>query len=232
MIGRLVQQQNVRFFQQQPGQIYTGFLAAGQAVKFLAPLLRRNAKAVADFVHLYVHVVSAAGLEPVGQGIVLPELGVCGAVCHFAFQQLHLLTYPQNIRIGRAQHILYGIALREPGYLRDQAQLFVGVHVDLAGIVVHLPGEDVEERGLAAAVAAQNGDALPFLNLEGQVFQKIFADDEEFCQIRYLYIYHGFSPLLSLQGFQNQIQLLRGAQKVQGLKHGVGAHALRQAQLF
>ena len=113
------------------------------------------------------------------------------------------MAHPQNLREGGAKHIFYSETLREPGNLRNQAQFLVGIDINLAGIVIHLPGQDIKKRCLAAAVAAQNGNALPFLNLKGQVFQQIFANDKEFCQIRYLYIYHGFTPLYL---FQNSIQ--------------------------
>ena len=190
MVGGLVQQQNVRLFQQQPGQVHPGFFTTGQAGKVLNPLLRGDAQAVADFVHFHVHVVAAAGLEAVGQGVVFLQLGIGGTVGHFAFQQLHLLTNTQKVRVGRAQHVLHGIARGELGNLGDEAQLFIGIDVDFAGIVVHLAGEDVEKGGFSAAVAAQNCHALPFLNFKGQVFQQIFSDDEEFCQIGYLDIDH------------------------------------------
>ena len=65
MVGGLIQQQNVRLFQQQPGKVHPGLFPAGEAGKFLASLFGRNAKTVADLIHLHIHVVAAAGLEPV-----------------------------------------------------------------------------------------------------------------------------------------------------------------------
>ena len=87
----------------------------------------------------------------------------------------------EEVRVGAAQHVLDGVARRELGDLGDQTQPLVGVDVDLAVVVVHLAGEDLEERGLAAAVPPQNRHPLPLLNVKGQTVQQILADDEEFC---------------------------------------------------
>ena len=81
------------------------------------------------------------------------------------------------------------------GNLRDESQTFVGIDINLSVIVVHLPCEDIEKRGFSAAISAQDGNTLPFLNLKTQVFQKIFADNKEFCQIFDLNINHCCSPV-------------------------------------
>ena len=64
MVGRLVQEQNVGFFQQQTRQIDPRLFPAGKAVKGLCALLRRNGQAVAYLIHIHVHLISAAGLKP------------------------------------------------------------------------------------------------------------------------------------------------------------------------
>ena len=50
MVRRLVQQQNIRFFQQQTGKVHPGFFAAGKAGKFLGALFLGDCKTVADFI--------------------------------------------------------------------------------------------------------------------------------------------------------------------------------------
>ena len=167
----LIQQQNVRLFQQQPGKVHPGLFPAGEAGKFLASLFGRNAQAVADLVHLHIHVVAAAGLEPIGQGIVFPELSVGSTDRHLPFQSLHPLSQIQKLPECRAEHILHGKSLRKLRDLGNEAQLLVRVYIDLPGIIVHLAGEDIEQGGFSAAVSTQNGHALPLLNLKAEVFQ-------------------------------------------------------------
>ena len=140
VVGGLIQQQNVRLFQQQPGEVHPGLFPAGEAGKFLASLFGRNAKTVADLVHLHIHVVAAAGLEPVGQGIVFPELSVGSTDRHLPFQNLHPAAQAQKLRKGRAEHILHGKPLRKLRNLRNEAQLLVWVYINLPGIIVHLAG--------------------------------------------------------------------------------------------
>ena len=190
VVGGLVQQQNIRLFQQKPGKIDPGLLAAGQAVKFLGPLGRRDAQAVADLIHIHIHIIAAAGLEAVYQGIVFPELLSRGPLGHGLLQGLHFPFGGGQLRKCGAQHVLHGIARRETGNLRDETQFFIGVHVDLPAVIVHFAGEDFEKGGFAAAVAAQNGHPLPFLNVKGQVLQQVFPDDKEFFNVFYGYINH------------------------------------------
>ena len=120
MVGRLVQKQNVRLFQQKAGKIRPGFFAAGQAVKFLGALFRRDAQAVADFVRFHVHFVAAPGLEAVGQAVVLPQLLRRRAPRHVHFQPLHSGFHLHEAGIGGAQHVLHGVARREFGNLGNQ----------------------------------------------------------------------------------------------------------------
>ena len=171
VVGGLIQQQNVRLFQQQPGKVHPGLFPAGEAGKLLTSLFGRNAQAVADLVHLHIHVVAAAGLEPVGQGIVFPELSVSSTGRHLPFQRLHPAVQAQKLRKGRAKHILHGKSIRKLRDLGNEAQLLVWVYINLPGIIVHLTGEDIEQGSLSAAVSAQDGYALPLLNLKTEVFQ-------------------------------------------------------------
>ena len=116
---------------------------------------------------------------------------------HLLLQPLHLLLDGVEVGVGAAQHILHGVACGEFGDLGDQAQTLVGIDVDLAVVIVHLAGEDLEERGLAAAVPAQDRHSLPLLDVKGQTIQKIFTDGEKFYQVFDLYIDHlVFSKML------------------------------------
>ena len=179
VVGGLVQQQNVRFLQQQPGKIHPGFFTAGQAVEFLLPLRRGNAQTVADLVGLHIHVIAAAGLEPVAEGVILPEHLRGSAPGHLMFQQLHAAAQLHQRREGRAKHILHRVSRREFGNLGDQSQPLVGVDENRTVIVIHLTGKNLEQGGFSAAVASQNRDALALLHLEAQTLQQVFPDHEE-----------------------------------------------------
>ena len=117
MVGGLVQKQNVRLFQQKTGEVRPGFFTAGKTVEHLGALLRRDAQAVADLIHVHVHFVAAPGLEAVGQAVVLPQLLRRRAPRHIRFQPLHSGFHLHEAGIGGAQHVLHGVARRELGDL-------------------------------------------------------------------------------------------------------------------
>ena len=52
-----------------------------------------------------------------------------------------------------------------------------GIQADIKAMSV----VGVHATSVITAVTAQNGNALPFLNLKGQALQQILADDEELC---------------------------------------------------
>ena len=180
MVGRLVQQEDVSLLQQKAGQVYTGLLAAGEGIKLLFSLIGGDSQTVADLVHFHIHLVAAACGEAGHQIVVFLQLLVGGAVHHGQLQDLHLPLCRQNVGVRRTQNVLNGVAVGELGDLGDQAQPLGGVDVDLAVVIIHLAGEDLEEGGLAAAVAAQDGNTLALLDLKGQVLQQILADGKEF----------------------------------------------------
>ena len=180
MVGGLVQQEDIRLLQQEPCQVDPGLLPAGEAVEELGPLGWGDPQAVADLVHLYVHVVAASGLEPGHKGVVGFQLLLGGSLLHGLLQGLHLLFGCKDLPKGRPQNILHGVAQGEMGDLGDHAQLLIGIYIDLSTVIVHFPGDDLKERGLPAAVTPQDGNPLPLLDLKGKVLQQVFPDDKEF----------------------------------------------------
>ena len=181
MVGGLVQKQNLRLLQQQPGQIHPGLFAAGEAGKFLASLLFCDAQAVADLIRVHIHIVAALGGKAVGQTVIFIQNLPGGTGSHGLLQLLHAHADLQELRKSRAQNVLYGVACRVLGDLGDETQLLVGVYIHLAIVISDFPGENAKQGGLAAAVSAQNGHTFPLLDLKGQILQEIFTDDKEFC---------------------------------------------------
>ena len=119
VVGRLIQQENIRLFQQKPGKVYPGLFTAGQAGKLLTALLLRDAQTVADLIHLYIHLVAAAGLKLIAQGVVFPQLRLRCAGLHYVLQTAHPLLDAMQIGVGGTQHVLHVVALRENGNLRN-----------------------------------------------------------------------------------------------------------------
>ena len=70
MVGRLVQQENIRLFQQQPRQIDTCFFAAGKPVKKARTHFLRNSKAVANLIRLYALLITTAHMVCVTQPVI------------------------------------------------------------------------------------------------------------------------------------------------------------------
>ena len=94
------------------------------------------------------------------------------------------------------KNILNQEALREMRNLGNQAQTLIGINIDLTVIIVHFPGENLQECGLSAAVSAQDCDTLSLLDFKGQTIQEVFSDYKEFYKVFYRYINHCLSPKL------------------------------------
>ena len=73
VVCRLIQQQNIRFFQQEPGKIDTGLLSPGKAVKFLLALLPGNPQAVTDLIGFYIRFIAASCLKRCSEPVIFPE---------------------------------------------------------------------------------------------------------------------------------------------------------------
>ena len=149
MVGGFVQQQHVRFLQQQAAQRDATLLAAGQRPDLRVP--RRDAQRVGgDFQLLFEHVRVVGGenrLQPLLFGGELVEVGSffgiglinpiqCGlGLQHFADAFLHRLAH--------------GLVRVEFGLLRQVADLDTGLRACFAlKILVHA-GHDLEDGGLA-----------------------------------------------------------------------------------
>ena len=194
VIGGLVQEENFCLLQQEPGQIHPGFLPAGEHIKFLLPHRLRNSQAVADLVRIHVHVIAASGCKAVAQPVILVQDVFGGAGSHLPLQLLHPPPHLHQLLEGRAKHLLHRVPGGIAGDLRDEAQLLVGVDIDLPLVISNLPGENAKQRGLAAAVAAQNGHTLALLHLKGQAVQQIVSNFKGLYQILHGNISHNVSP--------------------------------------
>lgn len=112
MVRRLVEQQDVRPFQQQPRQIDARLFSAGEACKLLPALRGGDGKAVADLIRLRVGLIAAARREAVHQLVVAAQQLLRGVVGHLRLDGLHLHPDAVELRERRAQHVVHRIARR------------------------------------------------------------------------------------------------------------------------
>ena len=176
MIRRLVEQKNIRFFQEQSGQIHPRLLAPGKHGEELIAHRVRNPKAVADLVHIRIHFIAAAHLIGVGEAVIFRKDCPIRRDGHLLLQGSHLFLHGEQIPIGRAKHVLHRVTHGIDRDLGDQADFAVRRKDNGALVRLQLPGEHAEERGLAAAVAAHDAHALPRQDLKGKPVQQDLAD--------------------------------------------------------
>ena len=140
VVGRLVQQQNVRVLQDQAAQIHPGLFAAGETVKQLLPHFPGNGQAVGDLIHRHVGVISAEDLEPLAESTVAPQDGGVGLPRrHTVRQLLHFLRQLLQAGKGGTQHILHRVSGGIHGDLGDQTHPAALSDGHLALVVVDLP---------------------------------------------------------------------------------------------
>ena len=86
------------------------------------------------------------------------------------------LLHAEKGRKSGAKHILHRIPFRIMGNLGDETQLFPRGDHDGALVRGDFSGQDAEEGGLAAAVAAHDAHPLSGIDVEAQAVQQVVAD--------------------------------------------------------
>ena len=161
VVGRLVQNKDIRLFQQELCQTQTGQLTAGQNAHILAPCILRKAHAGQHLFDVDVHVVAVGRVDDVLQRIVLfQQRRVIWSGRHLLFQNLHLGHRVQHRGKGRA-HLPVNIKCRVKLCVLFQiAQRHAVGHTEFPVIVGVNAGQDLEERRLARAVLTHDADAV------------------------------------------------------------------------
>ena len=172
MVGRFVQNENVRFFQQQLCQPQAGQLAAGKHSDVLCPGILCKAHAGQHLFDVDVHVVAVGGVHDALQLFMLSQQsGVVGLGGHFALEDLHLCHGVQHRGKGGA-HLAVNIQrCIELCVLCQIAQRHTVGHAELALVVLIFAGEDLQQSGLARAVLAHDADAVFPLDTGGDIVQ-------------------------------------------------------------
>ena len=174
VVGGLVQQEDLGVLQDQPGEVEAGLFPAGKALKVLGAHLGADLEAVCHAVHGHVGLVTAQALKVGGEPVVLPEQR--GVGFHFRGELLHPLADGVHMAEGVLQHVLGRPARRVDRELRNEPQALARRDADLALVVIEGARQDAEERGLAAAVRAEDADALAGFHLEAEPVEDVRAD--------------------------------------------------------
>ena len=120
---------------------------------------------------------------------------------HLLFQLAHFVLDVRQLPEGRAQHVLDGVARGIVRDLGDEADLAAGREAHLAGIVVQLAGQDLEQRRLARAVAPEQTDPFALLHVKADAVEQIRIRVKALDEVFYGNIDHGDSSLcFSLEG--------------------------------
>ena len=191
MVGGLVQNQDVRLFQQQLGNPQPGQLAARQNTYILGPGVLRESHASQHLFDIHIHIIAISGIHHRLQGSVLLQQGRIRLHSHFLFQHLHLRHGIQYRRKGRAHFTVDIQRSIQFGVLGQIPQRDAVGQAELAAVVGVFPGQDLQEGGLARAVLAHNADAVLPLDagrhvLQHDLFPKGLADMFQIHQHRFL----------------------------------------------
>jgi hypothetical protein len=194
VVGGLVQNENIRLFQQQLCQTQSCQLAAGEHRNVLLPCILRKAHTGQHLFDVHIHVVAVGSVHNILQCIVLcQQIGIIRLGSHAALQDLHLCHGIQHRSKGGAHFavdIQRGIQLC---VLLQIAQRYPVGHAELALIVLIFAGKDLEQGGFTCAVLSHNANAVLPLDTGGHIVQHhLFA--KGLTQFFQMY-QHSFDPL-------------------------------------
>ena len=173
VVGRLVEEQQVRLGREDPRQLGAHAPSAGERPERLRELVRREAEASERDLDARLDVVSAEVLELRLQLSVAPHLR---GVREVALELLHLglhLGEPRDAAQGvLEQRLVRGVRLR---VLAREADARAPLDYELAGVRRHLAEDDLEERGLSRAVRTHHAHAVALVDAERDVRQDVLV---------------------------------------------------------
>ena len=171
MVGRLIQNQQIRLLQQQLGNGKPGLFSAAEAGNDPVIGILPEAHAVEDGLDLHVDQIPIPAFKKGSKPAVFFGHYIQSAV-HLRLQLPHPVCRLQYIRKDAAHFRIHRTAaLQSPHLLQVTHRGFGGTGdhpiVLNKAIRLLLSGEDPQKGGLAAAVGAHQTDTLPFV--DGQV---------------------------------------------------------------
>ena len=161
MVCRLVQNQKIRLLQQQLGKAKSGMLAAGEHSHAFLIIRRGKSHAIQYLFDLCVHIIAVRRIYNSGElRMTFQKHMVVRTLRHLTLQTLHLVHRVQNgtkrvfhFSIYRACGVQHAVLLQIT-YRRPVRQRHDSV------IRVQLTRDDLDERGFACAVLANNSGAV------------------------------------------------------------------------
>ena len=172
VVGGLVQEQDVRALKQHPGQLGPLAPAAGKLADAAQELVLGKAQAREDGPGPVLRIVADAPLQ-VGLALGEPhELGLVVGRCGLFPLAPELAPGGQGRQDPGQQGL---VQVRVGKLLGHVTQARALLHVHLAAVGLHLPGQDAQERALAAAVGPGHGQTHARSHLEGQPVEQVLA---------------------------------------------------------
>ena len=177
MVGRLVEQQQIRLAQQQPAKRHPAALAARQRCDLR--IRRRASERVHGDLGLAIEVPGVRRVDPLLQRALFLDQGIHRIVVERLgeFGAHRLETREQVARFGHAfEHIGEHVPGRvERGFLREMADPDRGRDPGLAEIFGLDPSHDPEQGRLAGAVEPEHADLGPRQEGQGDVLEDLPA---------------------------------------------------------
>ena len=173
MVGRLVQQQNVRILQNNTCQIHAGLFAAGQHIKRLRPHFLWNFQTVAYLIYFIIQCIAAHRFKfRLQRAVLLENLRVI-IFLHLHFQLCHALAHLRDAMKRRAQNLLYGVARLINRNLVDDADRAIFGNRNCTGLIRQLAGNHAKQCGFSRAVWAYNCYFFSRKNIKRDVVQNL-----------------------------------------------------------
>ena len=140
VVCRLVEQKYVRFFEDEPREVNSRPLAAGEQVKGLLAHALRNIKAVGDAVAVSVHIIAAEAGKIGREPVVFRQELIRLIMLHFMRKLVKARAYGVKLAVSVPENVLGRPSVRVDGYLRNKPEALSGGYGNRALIVVYLAG--------------------------------------------------------------------------------------------
>ena len=196
MVCRLVKQKYVRFFEDEPREVNSRPLAAGEQVKRLLAHALRNIKAVCDAVTVSVHIIAAEAGKIGREPVVFRQELIRLVVLHFMRKLVKARAYGIKLTVSILKDVFCSPPVGIDGDLRNKPQSLAGGYGHRTLVVIYLAGQYAEERGLSAAVMAENADTLTLGNVEAEPVKYVFTQFKGLYKSVDGYVCHYISPKL------------------------------------
>ena len=180
MVGRFVQHEDVRLFQQQGCQCQSGPFSSGKGVNLLIIILRSEGHGVQNPSDLAAVAFSASCVVFVMDGgltvnqhvtfFCLRTDGCRGQVCQPLCDFFHVLFHVQQVSENLSHFFDDGSVTVEVFSLLQVADSGILGHEKLSVVAGEFAGEHIHQGGLARPVLTDDTDTVPFIYMKADLF--------------------------------------------------------------